>query len=208
MSRFFNPDSPILSFLSSVWDFFILNLLALVCALPVVTAGASFSALAGVMTSFALEQTPIRARDFFVRFRIVFLRATVSWLLLLAFAALFFMNLRIAQNMPSALRLLTVSGLVFFALCLLLCSVVLFPSLSNTKEKRLPALWKRSFLLGIAKLPRTLPAVLIQTFPLLLLLLAPSVFVMLLPVWVLIWFSLAAFLCAKLLGRVHLVPLG
>lgn len=208
MSRFFNPDSPIMSFLSDALDFIVLNLIAVVCAVPVVTAGASFSALAGVMTAYTLEQSPIRVKDFFVRFRAVFLRATVSWLILLALATLFFMNLRIAENMPSTLRLITISGLLFFALCLSLASVMLFPMLSFTEEKRLPALWKNAFLLGIAKLPRTLPMAVIQAIPLILALLAPNAFVMLSPIWIIFGFSLAAFLCAKIGGRWYTAELN
>lgn len=124
-----------MSFLSDTLDFIVINLIAIVCAVPVVTAGASFSALAGVMTAYALEQSPIRVKDFFVRFRAVFLRASVSWLILLALGALFFMNLRIAENMPSALRLATISGLLFFGLCLALASVVLFPMFSFRRKR-------------------------------------------------------------------------
>ena len=190
-----------MSFLSDALDFIVINLIAVVCAVPVVTAGASFSALAGVMTAYALEQSPIRVKDFFVRFRAVFLRATVSWMILLVLGALFFMNLRIAENMPSALRMATISGLLFFALCLALASVVLFPMLSFTEEKKLPKLWKNAFLVGIAKLPRTLPMAAIQSIPLLIAIFAPQIFLLLSPIWLVIWFSLAAFLCAKIGGR-------
>lgn len=201
MFKLFNPDSPILSFLSDALDFIVLNILAVLCALPVVTAGASFSALAGVMTAYALEQAPMRARDFFTRFRAVFLRATLSWLILLAFAALFFMNLRIVENMPSAPRLIFVSGLLFLSLCVVLTAVMLFPMLSFSAEKHLPALWKRAFLIGIVKLPLTLSMAAIQAVPLLLLLIVPRVLLLASPVWILFWFSLAAFLCAKIGGR-------
>jgi len=201
VARFFNPDSPIMSFLSDALDFIVVNLIAVVCAVPVVTAGASFSALAGVMTAYALEQSPIRVKDFFVRFRAVFLRASVSWLILLVLGALFFMNLRIAENMPSALRLATISGLLFFGLCLALASVVLFPMLSFSEEKRLPKLWKNAFLIGVAKLPRTLPMAAIQALPLLLAVFTPQIFILLSPLWIAVWFSLAAFLCARIGGR-------
>ncbi len=103
--------------------------------------------------------------------------------------------------MPSTLRLITISGLLFFALCLSLASVMLFPMLSFTEEKRLPTLWKNAFLLGIAKLPRTLPMAVIQAIPLILALLAPNAFVLLSPIWIIFGFSLAAFLCAKIGGR-------
>ena len=39
--KLFDPDSPIMSFLARVADLVILNVLWLLCCLPVVTAGAS-----------------------------------------------------------------------------------------------------------------------------------------------------------------------
>ena len=201
MFRLFNPDSPIASFLSDALDFIMMNLLAILCALPVVTAGASYSALAGVMTAYALDQTPIRARDFFARFRAVFLRATLSWLILLVISALFLMNLRIIEGMPSVLRLVFVSGVLFVSLLVLLTAAMLFPMLSFTTQKRLPALWKCAFLIGITKLPRTLSMAVIQAVPLLLLLILPRTFLLLNPVWVVFWFSLTGFFCAKIGGQ-------
>lgn len=201
MFKLFNPDSPISSFLSNALDFIVLNILAILCALPIVTAGASYSALAGVMTAYALEQTPIRARDFFARFRVVFLRATLSWSILLAISILFLINIRIIESMPSALRLVFVSGVLFVSLCVLLTAAMLFPMLSFTTQKHLPALWKSAFLIGIAKLPLTLSMAVIQAVPLLLLLILPRTFLLLSPVWVIFWFSLAAFFCAKISGR-------
>lgn len=201
MFKLFNPDSPISSFLSNALDFIVLNILAILCALPIVTAGASYSALAGVMTAYALEQTPIRARDFFARFRAVFLRATLSWSILLAISILFLINIRIIEGMPSSLRLVFVSGVLFVSLCVLLTAAVLFPMLSFTTQKNLPVLWKSAFLIGIAKLPLTLSMAVIQAVPLLLLLILPRTFLLLSPVWVIFWFSLAAFFCAKISGR-------
>ena len=203
MFKLFNPDSPISSFLSDALDFIVVNLLAILCALPIVTAGASYSALAGVMTSYVLDQTPIRARDFLARFRTVFLRATLSWLILLTVSALFLMNLRIIEIMPSALRLVFVSGVLFVSLCVLLTAVLFFPMLSFTTQKRLPALWKNAFLIGIAKLPLTLSMAVIQVVPLLLLLILPRTFLLLSPIWVVFWFSLAAFFCSKIGGKCY-----
>ena len=201
MLKLFNPDSPIASFLSDALDFIAVNLLAILCALPVVTAGASYSALAGVMTSYALDQAPIRARDFFTRFRAVFLRATLSWVILLAMSALFLMNIRIIEGMPSALRLIFVSGMLFVSLSVLFTAAMLFPMLSFTTQKNLPALWRSAFLIAFAKLPLALAMAVIQSVPLLLLLILPRAFLLLSPVWVIFWFSLAAFFCAKIAGR-------
>ena len=45
MSSFFSMDSPAMRFLSRVCDLMILNLMAIVCCIPIVTAGASLTAL-------------------------------------------------------------------------------------------------------------------------------------------------------------------
>ena len=48
MSSFFSMDSPVMRFLSRVCDLIILNLLAIVCSIPIVTIGASITAMFSV----------------------------------------------------------------------------------------------------------------------------------------------------------------
>ena len=45
MNGLFNLDSPIMRFLSKVCDLMILNVMCIICCLPIVTAGASITAL-------------------------------------------------------------------------------------------------------------------------------------------------------------------
>ena len=45
MRHLFDLDSPVMSALSTLLDFFVLSILTLLCSLPVVTAGASWCAL-------------------------------------------------------------------------------------------------------------------------------------------------------------------
>ena len=55
MRRLFDPDSPVMSALSSLMDFFVLSLLTLMCSLPVITAGAAWCALYGSMADMLPE---------------------------------------------------------------------------------------------------------------------------------------------------------
>ena len=48
MSGFFNMDSPVMRFLSRVCDLMILNFMCLICCIPIVTIGASVTALYSV----------------------------------------------------------------------------------------------------------------------------------------------------------------
>ena len=44
MKSLFNLDNPVMQFLSRVADIMLLNMLTLVCSLPIITAGAALSA--------------------------------------------------------------------------------------------------------------------------------------------------------------------
>jgi len=52
----FNPDSPMMRALGVVWDLIVLNLLFLVCCIPVVTIGPAITALHYVTTKMAGEK--------------------------------------------------------------------------------------------------------------------------------------------------------
>ncbi|MDO5400800.1 MAG: YesL family protein [Eubacteriales bacterium] len=69
-------DTPLARVLSKLGDLLVLNLLCLFCALPVITAGASLSALYGVLFRQEREGQAHLVRDFFRAFRQNFLQAT------------------------------------------------------------------------------------------------------------------------------------
>ena len=58
MRGVFNPDSPMMRALGVVWDLIVLNLLFLVCCIPVVTIGPAITALHYVTTKMAGKFPP------------------------------------------------------------------------------------------------------------------------------------------------------
>ena len=48
MSRFFNPDNPIMEFIAKIFDLILLNLIFIFSCVPIITIGASTSALSYV----------------------------------------------------------------------------------------------------------------------------------------------------------------
>ena len=69
MSRLFNLDSPIMVFLSKMADLLILNLLALICCIPIITIGASMTAMSYVTLKMVRDEECYIAKDFFKSFR-------------------------------------------------------------------------------------------------------------------------------------------
>ena len=83
MGRFFNMDSPLFSFLNRVADLIILNLLTLVCCIPIFTVGAAMTGLNYVCLKMVRNEEGYIVRGFFKSFKQNFKQATIIWLIIL-----------------------------------------------------------------------------------------------------------------------------
>lgn len=135
MPNFFNIDNPIWKFIGNLWDFFVLSVLWLVCSIPIVTIGASTTALYYVTLKMASDQEGKLWQQFFHSFRQNWKEATVIWLGLLAVGIVFgidlFYGLTGGTNLASAVLVFAV---VAGALYLCLLSFV-FPLLARVDNK-------------------------------------------------------------------------
>ena len=91
MGRFFNLDSPVMVALTKMADLIIVNLLAFFCCLPIITVGASMTALHYVVLKVVRDEECYIVKSFFKSFKENFKQATVIWLievlLIIIFAA-------------------------------------------------------------------------------------------------------------------------
>lgn len=78
-----NPDGPIISFLSGVFDVLMTTALFVLCCLPVITAGASATAMHATMLSITEGSCSSVTRKFFGTFKDEFKISTGIWLLAL-----------------------------------------------------------------------------------------------------------------------------
>ena len=81
----FNPDNKIANFLTKIMYLAWLNFLWLLCSLPIVTIGASTTAVYYTAMRMARDDEGYIARDFFHSFKENFLQATGVWLIVLVF---------------------------------------------------------------------------------------------------------------------------
>ena len=86
--RLFSYDSKFSQIMLKLCYGCYLNLLWMVCSLPVFTAGAATAALYDVTLRLAREEEPPLTRQFFKAFRENFRQATILWLILLGVGAL------------------------------------------------------------------------------------------------------------------------
>lgn len=160
MNKLFDIDSPVIAFLSRIADLIWLNLLTLICCIPVVTAGAAFTALHYVTVKMVRNEEGYLTRSYFKSFKENFLQATALWILLvliLAVAAADFYFISLMDSGVAFVLRIGLGAVFFFFLC---SAVYWFPLLSRF-ENSLKNTIKNSCLVGVLCFPKTIAILLI-----------------------------------------------
>jgi len=89
MGRFFNLDSPVMRFLSRMADVMILNILVLITCIPIITVGASLSALHYVLIKMVRDEETYIFKMYFKAFKQNFLQGTVLWIIVVIVGFIF-----------------------------------------------------------------------------------------------------------------------
>lgn len=84
MGKLFSYDNPVWRFMGRVADVFVLSMLWALCSLPVITMGASNSALYYVTLKMARGHEGYLIKSYMKAFRDNFRQATILWILMLA----------------------------------------------------------------------------------------------------------------------------
>lgn len=196
--RFFDIDSPLMRFLSRVADLVILNLLYIVCCIPIVTIGAATTAMYTVTMRMARKEEGYLVKGFFKAFKDNFKISTIVWLILGVFLTVLFVDFRIVRNIAGKGRQVWAIILMAIGFFVLIEVLYIFPYIarfSNTIKET----FKCAIIIGIANLPYTLVLVAIVAAA------AAGIFfftVQALGVAVLCGFSVIAFLSSYILKRI------
>ena len=164
MDRLFNMDNKFFTVMGRVADLIMLNVVFLICCLPIVTIGASLTALHYVTLKMARNEESYIIRSFFKSFKQNFKQATVINLIMLAVAAILYMDLRIVGNIDGTMS--QVLYIVFFAFGILYMMVFLYiyPVLAkfyNTTRQT----FINAFIMSVRHLPYTIVMLLISMSP-------------------------------------------
>ena len=116
----FDLDNPVMRFLSRVADLLMLNLLFLVCSIPIFTIGASITALYYCFFKMKDQEDGYLTRRFFKSFKENFKQATVMWLFLLILFVLLAVEFLMFRTVPgtsgTVIRAVILVGLIFWFL--------------------------------------------------------------------------------------------
>lgn len=203
MRQLFDLDSPLMVGLTRIADIIILNILFLVCCIPVFTIGPAITAMYYVTLKMVRNEDCYIVKSFFKSFKQNFKQAVAIWMIILATITVVAIDFRIIDGGASDLRGLTanVSGavlIVLFVTCIIISFVVsyVFPILAkfdNTVKNTI----KNAFFMSMRHLPYTILIILINIIPYVVVYFAPASML-----FFVMSFALCAYGCSFIFNRI------
>lgn len=199
--RFDITDNVIVRALNKICDMVCLNILWLVCCIPVFTIGASTTALYTVMMKMVKNEEGYIFRGFFKAFKENFKQSTVMWIILCLLGIVCFIDYRVAGLIAGTAGM--VLRVIFFLFGFFILSVVIyvFP-LTARYENTIRATFRNAMLLTIGRFPYTLLMVAVLVIAVLASLWNSVTLMFAIPLWFLIGGSLLAWINSFILWRV------
>ena len=166
MDRFFNMDNKFFTFMSRVADLIILNLLCIVCCIPVVTIGPSIAAMFYVTLKMVRNEESYIVRGFFKSFKQNLKQGIVINLIMLAAAILLYFDISICRSTPGTIGKVLMVLFMMILVVYLMIFLYIYPVLAkfyNTIKNT----FTNAFLMSIRHLPYTALMILVTAAPVL-----------------------------------------
>ena len=155
MGNFFNPEGSIMKALSRIADLAILNILWLICCVPVVTAGAATTALFAVTLKMVKNEESYIFREYIKALRRNFKQSTIIWIILLVIMMVLGTDYYIIGQWDSQLRYPMLTVIILAGLVLLFVALYIFPLVAKF-ENTVREYFKNAALMSIRHLPYTI----------------------------------------------------
>lgn len=153
----FRYDNPIMRFLSKAVDVFLVNLLWVICSIPILTIGASTTAMYYVTLKIVRDEDGSAVRAFFHSFSKNFKQATIIWLIMLiipiALCCYLYFYLSVLETEGILRFLITTAGLVILVFWVAIFTYI-FPSIARF-ENPIKQIFYNAFAMSIANLGDT-----------------------------------------------------
>lgn len=167
MRNFFNLESPLMVFLSNLTDVVLLNVICLICCIPIVTIGPSITALHYVTLKIVKEEEGNVIKNFFKSFKENFKQSFIVGIVFLIITLVFVLDFKILKE--AGLEENKILVMVIAAIYMFVCFTVMyiFPLLSRF-ENTLKQTVKNAVFMSILHIFKTIPMAIIYAIPLIL----------------------------------------
>lgn len=194
--KFLSLDSPLMQGLGKMADLMWLNILTLICCIPIVTIGASLTAMNYMALKIARNEECYITRGFFKSFKENFKQATLIWLILFVVILILAGDFFIMRN--SGMEFSNIFRGILIAICLLVVftSMYVFPVLAKFENTVFRTI-KNAFLMSVMQFPKTILMIILYLIPLVIFFFV----IQLMPLSLLFGLSAPAWCAAKLYNK-------
>lgn len=164
MGGIFNLDSPLMQGLGKVADLMILNILAMICCIPIFTAGASLTALHYMSLKIVRGEECYITRGFFKSFKQNFKQATVIWLLILLAIFILVGDFYIMKNSGIEFHIVLKVIIGIVGIFIVFTATYVFAVLAkfdNTIKRTI----KNAFIMSLLQFPKTILMIIMALVP-------------------------------------------
>lgn len=164
MKNFFNLDSGFFAFMDKVSNLLWLNLLFLICCIPVITIGASTTAMFYVTLKMVRDEECYITKSFFRSFKQNFKQATGIWILVMLIGGIFSADFTILRNTDVPVGKIMTVVVMAMSIILVFTLMYIFPVLAkfdNTIKNTI----KNALLMSIRHFPWTILLILCMILP-------------------------------------------
>lgn len=164
MKNFFNLDSSFMIFLSNLVDVIILNVVCLICCIPIVTIGPAMTAMHYVTLKMVKNENTYTVKTFFRAFKDNLKQSMIVWLIFLAVTVVCAFDLKILQalGMNENRVFVSIIGAIYMFVCL--TTMYIFPILARFENSLFQTI-KNSFLMCILNIGKTIVMAIIYILP-------------------------------------------
>lgn len=196
MGKLFNLDSPILRVLGTLADMCLLNIMTILCCLPVFTAGAAITAMHYVLLKMVRNEEGYVWKDFWKSFKENLWQGMAIGSILLIFVAFFLVDCYIFKGMVETVSvpMLAIAGA--FALFLYMIYLYAFPLLAHFHNTVLGTI-KNAFFVGVMAFPQTILMMIVTALPIVLI----YQYAQILPLVIMFGFTAPAYFCAWMYSK-------
>lgn len=194
--KFLNLDSPLMQGLGKMADLMWLNILTLLCCLPIVTIGASLTAMNYMALKIVRNEECYITRGFFKSFKENFKQATLIWLIFLLVILIFAGDFYIMRTSGLEFGDWFQGVLIAMLIMVLFAFMYVFPVLAKFENTVFRTI-KNAFLMSLMQFPKTILMIIMYAIPIVI-----FFFVLqLMPLALLFGLALPAWLSAKLYNK-------
>lgn len=201
MRNLFNMDNPIFRTLGKLADLMILNIVFLICCIPVITIGPALTGMSYVTLKMAECEEGYIAKSFFKSFRQNFKQGTIIGLIMLVIGLILGIDFLILKEATGSMVTYLRIGIAIAAFFYLMIMLYLFAVLARFYNP-IKTTIKNAFIMSIADFPRTLVMILITVGSVIATFLTETTLMYGILIWIMFGFALVSYCNCLFLKKV------